>query len=172
MAVKSGSKYFPLFEHLERVEEEQITLTFWEIERIIGADLPPSARSSRAFWSNRAGGSQASAWMEAGFHVVSVDLPKGRVTFGRPVIRYDVHREAGAVVWNADMVRALRAHLDMSQAEFAALISVRQQTISEWETGTYSPTRASSQLLNMVAERAEFPFEAEGGAVQRNRNNT
>jgi DNA-binding XRE family transcriptional regulator len=161
MAVKTGSKYHPLYMYLERVEEEQVVLTFEEIERVIGASLPPSARSNRAFWSNRTGGSQASAWMEAGFHVVSLDLQEGLVTFGRPVIRYDVRREEGDVVWNAQMVRALRAHLDMSQVDFAELIAIRQQTVSEWETGVYSPTRASSRLLNMVAERVDFPFDVE-----------
>jgi DNA-binding transcriptional regulator YiaG len=35
---------------------------------------------------------------------------------------------------------------------------VRQQTISEWETGAYQPRGASAKLLTVVAERAEQPY--------------
>lgn len=160
MVVKPESKYYPLFERLRTVRGERLSLTFEQIEEILDARLPPSARAKRAFWSNRSSGTQAAAWMEAGFHIVDVDLQQEQVTFGRPVVRYDVHKEGDLVLWDGEMVRALRAHLGMSQSEFARLIAVRQQTVSEWETGAYAPTRARSQHLTLVAERAEFPFEA------------
>lgn len=160
MVIKPGSKYFPLFAYLNQIQADRLVLTFEQIEGILNAQLPRSAHSSRSFWGNRSTGSQAGAWMDAGFHVVELDLQKEQVTFGRPVIRYDVHREGDLVVWDAEMVRALRAHLSMSQTQFAQLLAVRQQTVSEWETGVYAPTRARSQHLTIVAERAEFPFDA------------
>ncbi|MEX2159536.1 MAG: helix-turn-helix domain-containing protein [Dehalococcoidia bacterium] len=63
-------------------------------------------------------------------------------------------------VWNANGVRALREHLGMTQEELADELNVRQQTVSEWETGQYRPRGASERLLSMVAERADFAYEA------------
>ena len=41
---------------------------------------------------------------------------------------------------------------------------MRQQTISEWETGLYQPRGASRTLLTLIAERARFPYQAQGPA--------
>jgi DNA-binding transcriptional regulator YiaG len=98
--------------------------------------------------------------MEAGYHVEQVDLQAERVVFARPVIRYQVRREDQVVQWDAYLVRALRAHMGLSQAEMANVLGVRQQTISEWETGVYTPTRARNKHLMIVAEQSEFEFEA------------
>jgi DNA-binding transcriptional regulator YiaG len=38
-------------------------------------------------------------------------------------------------------------------------MGTRQQTISEWETGMYSPRGASATLLFMLAEKAGFKYE-------------
>jgi putative transcriptional regulator len=62
--------------------------------------------------------------------------------------------------WNAEGVRALREHLGMTQHELAEELNVRQQTVSEWETGQYRPRGTSERLLSLVAERAKFPYEA------------
>ncbi|MBI4306046.1 MAG: helix-turn-helix domain-containing protein [Chloroflexi bacterium] len=58
--------------------------------------------------------------------------------------------------WNAGSVRALRRFLGLSQSLFAAELGVRQQTVSEWETGMYRPRGASATLLTMIAMRAGF----------------
>ncbi len=58
--------------------------------------------------------------------------------------------------WVPDTVRALRAHLGLSQQGFADRIGTRQQTISEWETGARAPRRMSRQLLRLVAEESGF----------------
>ena len=62
--------------------------------------------------------------------------------------------------WGSESVKALREHLGASQADLANLLGVRQQTVSEWETGLYAPTRARSNHLTLVAERADFPFRS------------
>jgi DNA-binding transcriptional regulator YiaG len=51
-------------------------------------------------------------------------------------------------------VAALRASLGLSQAAFAAELGVRQQTVSEWETGRYQPRGASVRILGYLAEAA------------------
>jgi len=55
-------------------------------------------------------------------------------------------------------VRALRQHMGLTQEELARELNVRQQTVSEWETGQYRPRGASERLLSMVAERAVDKF--------------
>jgi DNA-binding transcriptional regulator YiaG len=62
--------------------------------------------------------------------------------------------------WNADRLQALRRHLGMTQRQLADELGMRQQTISEWETGVYQPRGASVRLLSLIAERAGFRYEA------------
>jgi hypothetical protein len=160
MAIKPGSKYYPLYEYLRQSGKDRLMLGLEDIERIIHDSLPTSARKDRAFWSNRGSGAlQAAAWVQSGYHVVGIDLRSERIVFEKPVLRYTVRREGDTILWNADMIRALRDHLGVNQADMAALLGVRQQTVSEWETSAYSPTRARSKHLSMVAEQAEFSFE-------------
>jgi DNA-binding transcriptional regulator YiaG len=62
--------------------------------------------------------------------------------------------------WDADAVRGLRRHLELTQEQLAELLGVRQQTVSEWETGAYRPRGASSTLLSLVADNAGFAWDA------------
>ena len=48
--------------------------------------------------------------------------------------------------------------LGLSQAAFARELGVRQQTVSEWETGRYAPRGASARLLSLFEERG--PYDA------------
>lgn len=56
--------------------------------------------------------------------------------------------------WSASDIARLRHHLGLSQAAFAGRLGVRQQTVSEWETGKYSPRGASARLLGTLAEES------------------
>ena len=153
------SKYYPLQEYLRQSGADEIVLDFAAIEQILGVSLPATARAQRAWWSNRrAGAVQAKAWMLAGYHAEEVDLTNARVTFRRPGLVYEVRRIDGEPVWDASLVKALRHHLDMTQAEFSQQLGVRQSTISEWETGVYEPRGASTKILSVVAEQARFPY--------------
>lgn len=60
--------------------------------------------------------------------------------------------------WDSRRVRALRDYLGLSQGALAGELGVRQQTVSEWETGQYAPRGASARLLSLVAERAGFDY--------------
>ena len=48
--------------------------------------------------------------------------------------------------------------MGMSQQALAEELGTRQQTVSEWETGLYSPRGASNTLLSIVAERSGFKY--------------
>lgn len=56
--------------------------------------------------------------------------------------------------WDGERIRRLRSRLGLTQSELADELGVRQQTVSEWETGLYRPRGASVRLLQIVAERA------------------
>ena len=61
-------------------------------------------------------------------------------------------------VWDAEQIRSLRGQLKMTQDDLAEELNVRQQTVSEWETGQYQPRGASEKVLTIIAERAEFQY--------------
>jgi DNA-binding transcriptional regulator YiaG len=155
--MKAGSKYEPLYLYLRRSGKEELVLTFSEIEKMIGTSLPPSAYS-RGWWSNRGDALQASAWMEAGYHVAGIDLEKEHITFRKAKRHYVVRIKDDAIEWNSELIKGLRQHMNMTQAEFADHLGVRQQTVSDWENEVYTPTRATSKHLMLVAERAEFEY--------------
>jgi len=72
-----SNKYDPLRKHLLAVQENilECTLSFPDIERLIGQTLPFSALNHRAWWSNQArldNRPQAKAWVDAGFMVDTV----------------------------------------------------------------------------------------------------
>jgi len=69
-------------------------------------------------------------------------------------------REKKKRQWTKEDVRALRKHLDLTQARLANELGTRQQTISEWEKGMYRPRGASATLLSIVAERSGFTYQA------------
>ncbi len=50
--------------------------------------------------------------------------------------------------------------MGLTQRKPADKLGTRQQTISEWETDMYKPRGASTTLLSIIAERAEFGYEA------------
>ena len=56
--------------------------------------------------------------------------------------------------WDATRVLDLRRRLGLSQQALADELGVRQQTVSDWETGVYAPRGASRRVLRMVAEQA------------------
>ena len=77
-------KYAPLHRHLSNLEGREWSTTFHEIERILGATLPPSARTYREWWSpNDRTHPQALAWMAAGWEPVNVNLRAETVVFKR-----------------------------------------------------------------------------------------
>jgi len=72
-------KYDALQRYLEKSREQKVTLSYDQIERILGSSLPASASAHRPWWSN-GGHSHAQAWLKAGYEVASVDLGRS-ITF-------------------------------------------------------------------------------------------
>ncbi|KZL49465.1 transcriptional regulator [Nodularia spumigena CENA596] len=160
--MKEGSKYQPLLNFLSGSNQSEITLSFDEIESLIKDILPNSAKNKRAWWSNRSKGAlQASAWINAGYRVDDVDFDNKCVTFRQFAINEQVQIVDGKVVWNSKSIKALRLQMDLTQAEFAQELGVRQQTVSEWENEIYEPTRSKSKHLDLIAKTIGFKYEIE-----------
>jgi DNA-binding transcriptional regulator YiaG len=163
--MKAGSKYYPLFEHLQRCDGEAspaenrpaITLSWAEIEHLIQNALPDSA-NKRAWWSNRDSDSalQARAWIQAGYHVDTIDLDARTITFRKFQAEYNIRRTDQAILWDQNAIKALRKHMSLTQAAFAQELGVRRQTVSEWENGVYEPDRSTAKHLELIAEQKGF----------------
>ncbi len=83
-------KYAPLQEYLERYPKDktEVTLSFRELEDLLGSSLPTSAANYQAWWGNQTDVSnrpQAKAWMNARFVVDAVHQGRssGWVSFRR-----------------------------------------------------------------------------------------
>jgi DNA-binding XRE family transcriptional regulator len=159
--IKPTSRYFPLYKYLgSSPTGELVKLTFDRIEKILRASLPPSARASRAWWANT-GTPQGKAWMESGWVVDAVDIEEAWVAFRPERITYRITPRRQRPGWSGEQVKALREYAGWSQQELANRLSMRQQTISEWETGKYRPRRSTSVLLRLIAEQVGFAYRTD-----------
>jgi hypothetical protein len=51
--MKEGTKYQPLYAYLQQCGQDELTLSFADIESWLDERLPASARRQRGWWSNR-----------------------------------------------------------------------------------------------------------------------
>lgn len=79
--ISSGGKYYSLSNYLNNSNEEFVSLSFNEIENILGFKLPPSVRKHRANWSNTTTLSFPCSWLKVGYKTVEVNMIKEEVTF-------------------------------------------------------------------------------------------
>ncbi|MBE9111749.1 helix-turn-helix transcriptional regulator [Nodosilinea sp. LEGE 07298] len=158
MSIKPGSKYYPLFEHLQGCKQVAVTLTFAEIEALMGRSLPASAFKKKHWWSNRGSiiALQGAAWIDAGYQVKAVDLAQQTVTFQTFQATYNVQVKDGEIDWSGHAIKALRLYKGLSQQQFASELGVRRETVSEWENSRYEPDRSKRKFLNIIAKQANF----------------
>lgn len=156
--MKPGSKYYRLFQQLQASDRLELTLSIDQIATLIDGDLSPKARQQRAWWSNRDSPSavQARAWIQAGYHTSEIDLTQQTITFRKFQTQYNIQKQDGTIVWNHDAIKALRKHMDLTQAEFSQELGVRRQTVSEWESGVYAPDRSTAKHLERIANGQNF----------------
>ena len=79
--ISSGGKYYNLTNYLNSSKKELISLTFNDVENILGFKLPPSIRRHRANWSNTTTLSFPCSWLKVGYKTVEVDMINEKVTF-------------------------------------------------------------------------------------------
>ncbi len=80
------SKYSKLADYLHEHKSDRLLLTFADIESLIDAPLPESARKYDAWWANsRTADSHvwAHLWLRAGWEKTAVSFSEGWVEFRR-----------------------------------------------------------------------------------------
>lgn len=86
------SVYAPLEHRLAKAEQDAVTLSFEEIERLLGRKLPQSAydeRIKRQWWANTDTHSQAKAWLKTG-RKARLNVAENQVTFVRDDATHDL----------------------------------------------------------------------------------
>lgn len=82
----SGGRYAALADWLQSQpgKVDQVQLSFNQIEEIINADLPASARNHRAWWANDSvGHTHSQLWLDAGWRTTYINLSEDKITFSR-----------------------------------------------------------------------------------------
>jgi len=78
---KSKYSYLSIFLARKGKFRDKITLSFTEIENIIGEKLPESAYKHKYWWSNVGGRSPSEYWLTVGWKVKEIDFEAKTVTF-------------------------------------------------------------------------------------------
>lgn len=83
-------KYAPLGRYLYGLTTNRWKAAFRDVETVIDAPLPRSARERDAWWANDGSHVQARAWMDVGWRTRDVDHRREVISFyreGTPVVR-------------------------------------------------------------------------------------
>ncbi|MBO6508164.1 MAG: hypothetical protein JJ979_06720 [Roseibium sp.] len=143
------SKYEPLREHLARLRDVVWAAKLDEVEEILGANLPRSAREHRTWWANSGGNLvHQNAWLDAGWRVERTDLMRNVIVFRRLRIGGTVVSDGSA---RSDRVgktpqRAVEKRLakEMSALRQPATVTLR----TEWSPlGDLHQTPCSSSTI-------------------------
>jgi hypothetical protein len=141
-AHRKTHKYAPLREFLRRQSGAVVRMSFNEIERVIGAKLPPTARH-RAWWSNNEQNSvMTKAWKDAGFESEDVDIKGRRVAFRR--VRADGD-DAGAsslavTVERHPLIGWMKGTLTIAEG-----VDLAKPADPEWGEATYGDTAGADR---------------------------
>ncbi len=84
MEKKIEKKYIPLAAYFEALMQDQITLTFSEIETIMGQPLPNASYLNKSWWmKTKPPLKHFTAWTDYGYHVTDIKLGY-HITFEKP----------------------------------------------------------------------------------------
>ena len=78
-------KFRALEDYFRKLNTTPITLTFNEIEKIIGFNLCKSAYEYQAYWYQNKKGNIANAWQNQNYEILKLDLDKKKVIFRRTI---------------------------------------------------------------------------------------
>jgi len=175
--VAARGEYAGLYHHLSAMKRQRRwSVSFPELETVLGFGLPASARIHRSWWDNqKRSDSHSMAWQAAGWKVREVDLDAETIVFERyeGAFWFDrtCLRDPVPEIFEAAMLldRAISHHLRGDRDEAADLISrtdserVRAFTESLWgkrsENPDYLRLRHVPGLPDTVAETERDPKE-------------
>jgi len=118
------TKYAILTDYLSQKSDKNITLSFDEIEEILGFPLPKSAYYHKAWWSNSENGhSQTKAWLNAGWSTKSINLITKKITFhNNPFVKNNAPQEVPVKLSIADAKIGLAQSLGVSVKNIEIII--------------------------------------------------
>jgi len=143
-----GTKYSPLYRFLARKARysELATLTFSQVEGIIGDNLPFSALRNRNWWHNSRSSAQGQAWLNVGWRVQDVNMTERTVTFRR-------------VVESHPMIKTGRKHRKGTSERMKKTLSIpakpqraRRKTLSKTRIA-----KAQARLKNIERKKSSMP---------------
>ena len=110
------SKYSALAKYLFNLQDYEVTLSFNDVEKILGFSLPESAKKLRSWWANDETHSQYKfGWGAAGYVVCDVNFNLGIVRFRRAAKVVTVPKgHIKAPIIKAKTLRLLEAHYGKS----------------------------------------------------------
>ena len=76
-------KYFPLQGFLSGCDQDRVTLSFGDLEKLLGKPLPTSARTNPAWWANHAAGRSHTVWLKVGWRTKNLNIAQEEVDFVR-----------------------------------------------------------------------------------------
>ena len=115
------TKYAALEDHLRNSGQDAVSMTFADIERVIGADLPPSAFKHRPWWSNNPSNSViTNSWLKAGYKTEKVDMAEKKLVFIKTA-QYPLAPETGGQVLRDVPAAPMAAEADSFSLVFGAL---------------------------------------------------
>jgi putative transcriptional regulator len=83
-------------------------------------------------------------------HETARDLHRLGFIDKRKMRRFDALCLDPVPAYGSDEIRALRDHLKLSQAVFAAVLNTSLSTVRKWEIGDKRPSGPSLKLLNLL----------------------
>ena len=77
-------RYKPLLDYFTHLDKARVTLSFADMEAILGGPLPKHARRDKSWWKHKAGRTcPPRAWVDGGYDLADVDLKRRRAKFVR-----------------------------------------------------------------------------------------
>ena len=148
------SKYDPLANHLRAHSGDVCRLYFADIERIIGAALPRSAREHRAWWGNDLAHVQARAWMHTGFRAEPAPVRMEPVVFRRRAELLDraAHGEARPVSAQPGPTQVIVRNIEPDVVAALKLRAVRNGRSLEKELRILLTREARPSRRDLIAE--------------------
>ena len=142
----------PKYAHLERYlsqrRDDSCSLTFSQIEGLIGAPLPASARRHQSWWGNDRTHAQARSWMRAGWAVEQPRLAEERVRFAR----VDTHRRAREEAPGRARAQVIVRNLDSDVVAALKQEAQRQGHSLEQELRTILTKAVRPERKELIAE--------------------
>lgn len=169
------AKWTPLTEWLESCGQDRVLLSVTDLEEILGAAVPASARRHRqAFWSNGRSSRYARVWRAAGYRAEVRGYPEDVVAFVRDerpdlVLVGCVTSQAGEPrpareLFTSPLFARRRAYAEASGAPWAVLSAERGLVLPDEVIKPYAqrlidrPAAQRERWGQQVAEHAEQLF--------------